>query len=67
VSPPADSGGEPSRVPEAESPAARTEEQEVAAGRTASTPFALLGSVVFLVACVVAVVLGLVSLAFYLA
>jgi hypothetical protein len=54
-------------VPEAESPTARSEEQEVAGGRTASTPFALLGSVVFLTACAVAVVLGVVALALYLA
>jgi len=58
-------GGE--RVPEAESPVARTEEQEVASGRTASTPVALLGSVVFLIACAVAIVLILVVLAIYLA
>jgi hypothetical protein len=68
MSRPADSAGdEPDRVPEAESPNVRTTEQEVAAGRTASTPVALLGSVVFLVGCAVAIVLGLVVLALYLA
>jgi hypothetical protein len=55
------------RVPDAESPTARSEEQEVASGRTASTPVAVLGSVIFLIACAVAVVLALVVLAFYLA
>jgi hypothetical protein len=67
MSRPADSAGSPERVPEAESPTARTDEQEVASGRTASTPVAILGSVVFLVACCVAVVLALVVLAFFLA
>jgi hypothetical protein len=57
----------PERVPEAESPPARTEEQEVAGGRTASTPFAVLGSVAFLVGCLVALALALAVLAFYLA
>jgi hypothetical protein len=57
----------PERVPEAESPLARSEEQEVAGGRTASTPVAVLGSVVFLIACGVLVVLVLAGLAFYLA
>ena len=55
------------RVPEAESPGARTEEQEVAGGRTASTPFAVLGSVIFLVAIAVGIVLAIVVLAFVLA
>jgi hypothetical protein len=55
------------RVPEAESPTSRTEEQEVASGRTASTPVAVLGSIVFLVACAVVLVLALVVLAIYLA
>jgi hypothetical protein len=67
MSRPADSAGERTRVPEAEQPAARTEEQEVAGGRTASTPFAALGSVFFLVAVVVAVVVGIAVLAIYLA
>ena len=55
------------RVPEAESPDARSEEQEVASGRTAATPFFALGSVAFLIACAVAVLIGLVVLAMYLA
>ena len=55
------------RVPEAESPPSRTEEQEVASGRTASTPVAVLGSVFFLVACAVVLVVALVVLALYLA
>jgi hypothetical protein len=55
------------RVPEAESPPSRTEEQEVASGRTASTPVAVLGSVVFLIACAVVLVLALVVLAIYIA
>ncbi|MBA3434720.1 MAG: hypothetical protein H0U08_11590 [Actinobacteria bacterium] len=54
-------------MPEAESPDARTEEQEVAAGRTAATPFAALGGLVVIIACAVAVMLALVVLAFYLA
>ena len=56
-----------SHVPEAESPNARSEEQEVASGRTAATPFFALGSVAFLIACAVALVIGLVVLAMYLA
>lgn len=67
MSRPAGSPDNPERVPEAESPASRSEEQEVASGRTASTPVAVLGSVAFLIACAVAVVLALVALAFYLA
>lgn len=54
-------------VPEAQSPDARTEEQEVAAGRTAATPFLALGSVGLVIACAVLVVVGLVVLAMYLA
>ena len=54
-------------VPEAESPDARTEEQEVAAGRTAATPFLALGSVGLVIACAVVVVVALVVLAMYLA
>ena len=54
-------------MPEAERPDARTEEQEVAAGRTAATPVAMLGGLVVIIACAVVVVLGLVVLAFYLA
>jgi hypothetical protein len=64
---PADSAGSRERVPEAESPTARTDEQEVASGRTASTPFAVLGSVIFLIACLFAIVLVLVVVAFLLA
>jgi len=55
------------RVPEAESPDARSEEQEVASGRTAATPFFALGSVAFLIACAIALLIGLVVLAMYLA
>ncbi|MGH3134510.1 MAG: hypothetical protein ACRDNY_12375 [Gaiellaceae bacterium] len=66
MSRPADTSGERTGVPEAESATARTDEQEVAAGRTASTPVAVLGSVAFLIACAVALVLGLVVLAYYL-
>ncbi len=62
-----DSASESGHVPEAESPDARTEEQEVAAGRTAATPFAALGGLVVIIACAVAVMLALVVLAFYLA
>ena len=60
-----DSPSEP--IPEAESPDARSEEQEVAAGRTAATPFFALGGVAFLIACVVAVLIVIVVLAMYLA
>ncbi len=55
------------RVPEAESPDARSEEQEVASGRTAATPFFALGSVAVLIACAVVLLIGLVVLAMYLA
>ncbi len=58
---------EPTRVPEAESVDARSEEQEVAAGRTAATPFFALGSVAFVIAGAVAVLIGIVVLAMYLA
>lgn len=61
-----DNAGEPA-VPEAERPEARSEEQELAAGRTAATPFFALGSVAFLIACVVAVLITVVVLAMYLA
>ena len=64
---PASSAGEPTRVPEAEQPSTRTEEQEAAAGRTASTPFAVLGSVFFVVAALVVLVVGVVVLAIWLA
>jgi len=63
----ADSEGRPTRVPEAESPTARSAEQEVAAGRTAATPAALLGSVITVIAAAVVVVLAIVVLAFALA
>jgi len=62
-----DDVGESRHVPEAESPDARTEEQEMASGRAAATPFAALGSLVVIIACAVAVMLALVVLAFYLA
>lgn len=58
---------EPGHVPDAESPDVRTEEQELAAGRTAATPFFALGSVAFLIACAVATVVAIVVLAMYLA
>ena len=67
MSRPSDSDVEPSDVPEAQSPDARTEEQEVAAGRTATTPFLALGSVGLVIAGAVVVVVGLVVLAMYLA
>lgn len=62
-----DTAGEPGPVPEAESPDSRSEEQEVAAGRTAATPFFALGSVAFVIALAVAVVVALVVVAMYLA
>jgi hypothetical protein len=62
-----DSGREPASVPEAEELDARTEEQELAAGRTAATPFLALGGVGLLIAFAVVVVLVLVVLAVYLA
>ena len=54
-------------APEAESPDARSGEQEVAAGRTAATPVALLGGVVGAVALAVVIVLVLVVVAYALA
>jgi hypothetical protein len=54
-------------APEAESPEARSGAQEVAAGRTASTPVAVLGGVVGMVALAVVVVLVLVVVAYALA
>ncbi len=62
----ADRAGE-SPVPDAESLDARSEEQELAAGRTAATPFFALGSVAFLIACVVPVLIVVVVLAMYVA
>ena len=59
--------GERDRVPDAESPAARTDEQETASGRTASTPVAVLSSVVVVIAALVLLVLALVVLAYVLA
>lgn len=64
---PAASAGERRRVPEAESPAARTDEQEVASGRTAATPVAVLSSVILVVAALVLVVLAIVVVAYVLA
>jgi len=58
---------EPTRTPDAEGLDARSEEQEVASGRTAATPFFALGSVAFLIACAVAILIGVVVLAMYLA
>lgn len=67
MSRPADRVTSQTRVPEAESPRARTEEQEVASGRTASTPAAAIATVLAVVAAVVVVVGALVVLAFALA
>jgi hypothetical protein len=67
MSRPADSAGRLTRAPGAESPTARTEEQEVAAGRTAAVPVAVIGTVVAIVAAAVVVVLALVVLGFVLA
>jgi hypothetical protein len=64
---PADSERAPTSVPEAEGLDARTGEQELAAGRTAATPFLALGGVGLLIAFAVVVVLVLVVLAIYLA
>lgn len=54
-------------VPEAQSPQARSDEHEHAGGRTASTPVALLVSVVAIVAALFVVVLVLVVAAYQLA
>ena len=67
MSRPADSDEEPTSVPAAEKLDARTDERELAAGRTAATPFLALGSVGLLIACAVVVVIALVVLAMYLA
>jgi hypothetical protein len=67
MSRPADSVGRPHPVPEAQSPDARSPEQEVAAGRSAATPVAVIGTVVLVVAAAVAVVVALVILGFVLA
>jgi hypothetical protein len=55
---------EPGRVPEAESPTARTDEQEVASGRTASTPVAVLANLVLGIGLLVVVALSLAVLAY---
>ena len=67
MSRPADRAGRPEYVPEVESPTVRSAEQEVAAGRTAATPAALVGSVITIVAVAVVGVLALVVLAVALA
>jgi hypothetical protein len=54
-------------APEAESPGARSGAQEVASGRTASTPVAVLGGVVGVIALAVVVVLVLVVVAYAVA
>jgi hypothetical protein len=54
-------------VPEAESPTARTDEQEVASGRTAATPVAVIATVVAVIAAAVAVVTVLVVIGFAVA
>ncbi len=54
-------------APEAESPEARSGEQEVASGRTASTPVAMLGGVIGMIALAVVLVLVLVVVAYALA
>ena len=64
---PADSGGAHARVPEAESPTSRTDEQEIASGRTAATPVAALATVIAVVAVAVAIVAAIVGLAIVLA
>ncbi len=58
---------ERSGVPDAQESDSRSEEQEIASGRTAATPFFALGSVAFVIACAVAVVIAVVVLAMYLA
>ena len=54
-------------MPEVETPEPRTEEQEVASGRTASTPVAVLGGVIGVIAVAVLVVLVLVAVGYALA
>jgi hypothetical protein len=51
-------------VPEAESPIARSDEQEVASGRTASTPVALLANLALGIGLLVLVALTLAVLAY---
>jgi hypothetical protein len=67
VSRPATSADERGRVPEAESPPARTDEQEVASGRTAGTPVAVLGTVIVVLAVLVLAVLAIVVVAYVIA
>jgi hypothetical protein len=45
----------------------RTTEQQIASGRPAWTPFALLGSVIGVVAALVAIAVALAALAYFLA
>jgi hypothetical protein len=44
----------------------RSEEQEVASGRSAATPFAMVGAVALAIAVAVALVVGLVFLVYWL-
>jgi hypothetical protein len=64
---PAESADRRERVPEAESPTPRSQEQEVASGRTPATPVAVLGTVTAVVAAAVIVVAALVVLGYVLA
>jgi hypothetical protein len=59
--------GPHARAPEAESPTTRSDEQEVAAGRTASTPVAAIATVAAVIAVAVVIVAALVVLGFALA
>jgi hypothetical protein len=52
---------------ESDVPDGRTVEQEVASGRPAWTPFAVLGSVIGVIAALVTVVVAFAALAYYLA
>jgi hypothetical protein len=54
-------------APDVESPPARTGEQEIAGGRTGSTPIAVIAGVGLALACLYVVVLAFVVLAFELA
>jgi hypothetical protein len=64
---PAAGAGERGSVPEAQTPDARTDEQELASGRTAGTPVAVLSSVIVVVAALVLVALVIVVVAYALA
>jgi hypothetical protein len=64
MSRPANGAASEPSVPEAESPTARTGEQEAAGGRTASTPVTVLLGVILAVGCLVALVLALVIVAY---